>query len=79
MYKRQVDICGITEKEIHDNLEEELHQLAEKQKMSYEPVSYTHLGEDGENVGMVIMNEAMAGQIKKLMEEEKEKQNAEQR
>lgn len=36
-------------------------------------------GEDGENVGMVIMNEAMAGQIKKMMEEEKEKQNAEQR
>ncbi|WP_259330766.1 AAA family ATPase, partial [Bacteroides ovatus] len=36
MDERFVDICGITEKEIHDNLEEELHQLAEKQKMSYE-------------------------------------------
>ena len=31
-------MSGITEKEIHDNLEEELHQLAEKQKMSYEQV-----------------------------------------
>ena len=38
MDERFVDICGITEKEIHDNLEEELHQLAEKQKMSYEQV-----------------------------------------
>ena len=38
MDERFVDICGITEKEIHDNLEAELHQLAEKQKMSYEQV-----------------------------------------
>ena len=30
--------CGITEKEIHDNMEEDLYILADKQKMTYEEV-----------------------------------------
>lgn len=36
MDRRYIDICGITEKEIHDNLEMELHELAEAQGMTYE-------------------------------------------
>lgn len=36
MDRRYIDICGITEKEIHDNLEVELHELAEVQGMTYE-------------------------------------------
>ena len=35
MDERYIDICGITEKEIHENLEDELHELARKQRMSY--------------------------------------------
>lgn len=38
MDDRYAEICGITEKEIHHYLEEELHQLAAKQKMTYEEV-----------------------------------------
>lgn len=38
MDERFVDVCGITEDEIHENLEEELHELAQKQKMSFEEV-----------------------------------------
>ena len=38
MDEQYVEICGITEKEIHDNMEDDLHILAEKQKMSYEKV-----------------------------------------
>lgn len=33
-----VELCGITEKEIHTNFEDELHRLADAQKMSYENV-----------------------------------------
>ena len=33
-----VELCGITEKEIHTNFEDELHKLANAQKMSYENV-----------------------------------------
>ena len=33
-----VSICGLTEKEVHDNLEEDLHELATVQKMTYEQV-----------------------------------------
>lgn len=36
MDERYVELCGITEKEIHHYLEEELHELARKQKMTYE-------------------------------------------
>ena len=36
--ERYAAICGMTEKEIHDNLEEDLLELADKQKMSYEEV-----------------------------------------
>lgn len=36
MLEPYVSICGITEQEIHDNLEEELHELAVAQKMTYE-------------------------------------------
>lgn len=35
---RYADICGITENEIHANLEEELHTLASTQKMTYDEV-----------------------------------------
>lgn len=38
MDERYVEICGITEKEIHDNLEDELHELARNQRMSYDEV-----------------------------------------
>ncbi len=38
MDERYVELCGITEQEIHDNLEEELHALATQQKMTYEKV-----------------------------------------
>ena len=33
-----IKLCGITEKEIHTNFEDELHELADAQKMSYEDV-----------------------------------------
>ena len=36
MSKKYVSLCGMTEQEIHDNLEEELHELAEAQGLTYE-------------------------------------------
>lgn len=36
--ERYVELCGITEKEIHLYLEDELHELAYKQKMTYKEV-----------------------------------------
>ncbi|MEL5894098.1 ATP-binding protein [Bacteroides sp. GD17] len=36
MHEPYVSICGVTEQEIHDNLEEELHELAAARKMTYE-------------------------------------------
>lgn len=38
MDEQYVELCGITEKEIHDNMEEDLQILASKQKMTYEEV-----------------------------------------
>ncbi len=38
MDERFVDICGITENEIHENLKDELNELAQKQNMSFEEV-----------------------------------------
>ena len=38
MDKRYVSLCGITEEEIHTNLEEELHELASAQDLTYEEV-----------------------------------------
>lgn len=38
MDEQYVELCGITEKEIHDIMEEDLHILADKQKMTYEEV-----------------------------------------
>lgn len=38
MDERYIEICGITEKEIHENLEDELHELARRQKMTYDKV-----------------------------------------
>ncbi|MDR0891144.1 MAG: ATP-binding protein [Mediterranea sp.] len=35
---RYAEICGITEKEIHDNFEEELHELATQNRMTYAEV-----------------------------------------
>ena len=40
MDERYVALCGITDKEIHDNFEEDLHELAQNQKMSYEEVCH---------------------------------------
>ena len=36
MREPYVNICGVSEQEIHDNLEEELHELANAQAMTYE-------------------------------------------
>jgi len=36
MREPYVDLCGVSEQEIHDNLEEELHELAKLQNMTYE-------------------------------------------
>lgn len=36
MYEPFVSICGMTEREIHENLKAELHELAAAQKMTYE-------------------------------------------
>ena len=33
-----ISLCGMTEQEIHDNFEEDLHELAAAQKMTYEEV-----------------------------------------
>lgn len=41
MNKRYVALCGITEQEIHDNFENELHELGEAQEMTYEKVCNT--------------------------------------
>jgi hypothetical protein len=38
MRRNFIEICGITEKEIHDNLEPELHDLADAQGITYEEV-----------------------------------------
>ena len=38
MRNRFVDICGITEQELHDNLETELHELADARGMTYEEI-----------------------------------------
>ena len=36
MLPAYTDLCGITEKEIHDNFEDELHELADHNNISYE-------------------------------------------
>ena len=36
MREPYVNLCGVSEQEIHDNLEEELHELAKIQNMTYE-------------------------------------------
>ena len=38
MDKRYVDVCGISEKEIHDYLEPQLHELAKANKQTYEEI-----------------------------------------
>ena len=38
MREPYVSLCGVTEREIHDNLEEELHELAAIQQLTYEEV-----------------------------------------
>ena len=35
MRKQYVDICGVSEKELHDNLEIELHELADAKELTY--------------------------------------------
>lgn len=39
MQEMFVDVCGITEQEIHENLEEELHELGTTNRMTYEEVA----------------------------------------
>ena len=39
MQEMFVDVCGITEQEIHHNLEEELHELAAANRMTYDEVT----------------------------------------
>ncbi len=36
MWNEYIEICGISEREIHENLEPELHEFAEAQKMTYD-------------------------------------------
>ena len=36
MWNEYVELCGITEKEIHENLEDELHEFAQARKMTYD-------------------------------------------
>lgn len=36
MWDRYTDICGITDKELHDNLEPEMHEFAQAQGLTYE-------------------------------------------
>ena len=36
MWNEYIDICGISEKELHDNLEAEMHEFADAQGLSYE-------------------------------------------
>lgn len=36
MWNKYVDICGVSDKELHENLEEEMHEFAEAQGMTYE-------------------------------------------
>ncbi len=36
MWNRYIDICGISDKELHENLETELHEFAEAQGMTYD-------------------------------------------
>lgn len=38
MDRRYIEVCGISEKEIHDNFEEELHELASIQGITYDTV-----------------------------------------
>ncbi len=36
MWNKYVDICGVSDKELHKNLEEEMHEFAEAQGMTYD-------------------------------------------
>ena len=36
MRNAYVEICGVSEREIHENLEAELHEFAEAQELTYE-------------------------------------------
>ncbi len=36
MWNKYIDICGISDKELHDNLEDDLHAFADSQGMTYE-------------------------------------------
>lgn len=36
MWNKYVDICGVSDKELHENLEEEMHEFAEAQGMTYD-------------------------------------------
>lgn len=36
MWNKYIDICGISEQELHDNLEAEMHEFAEARGLSYE-------------------------------------------
>lgn len=38
MRNRYIDICGISEQELHDNLESELHEMADVRSMTYDEI-----------------------------------------
>ena len=64
MHEPYVSICGVTEQEIHDNLEEELHELAAARKMTYEEACAElkecydgyHFAEDTEGIYLSLIH-----------------------
>ncbi|WP_300704651.1 ATP-binding protein [Bacteroides sp.] len=38
MWNKYIDICGISDKELHENLEDELHEFADAQGMTYDEI-----------------------------------------
>lgn len=36
MWNKYIDICGVSDRELHENLEEEMHEFAEERGMDYE-------------------------------------------
>lgn len=36
MWNQYIEICGVSERELHDNLEDELHEFADAQRMTYD-------------------------------------------
>lgn len=77
MDARFVALCGMTEKEIQDNFEEDLRELAEAQKMTYEEskaelkVRYDgyHFMEDSEGIynPFSLLNTFFQNEVRQLL------------